>query len=126
MSFNMAEETAKIIHQKRLERLKCAYNSGVKIAFGTDIMVAIDGETRGEVAIDYITSFVEAGIPNDAILKIMTINAYELLGLKYKRGLLKPKHFADFIATDDNPLTNIDALRKVVFVMKNGKVEKGL
>lgn len=122
MAFNMDEQQATRIHLRRVDRLKRAYKAGVTIAFGTDIMVDVEGETRGTLAVDYITSFKEAEIPNADILKIMTINAYKLLGIENKRGLIKANNYADMIATIENPLENIDALRKVNFVMKNGKV----
>lgn len=122
MAFGNNEQRATEIHQRRVERLARAYKAGVCIAFGTDIMVDVDNETRGAVAVDYITSFKEAEIPDAEILKIMTINAYKLLGVEKKRGLIRAGNYADIIATKDNPLENIDALRKVSFVMKNGKL----
>ena len=97
---------------------------GVKIAFGSDIMTDIDNETRGTAALSYIDSYVEAGIPAAEILKIMTINAVQLLGIEKERGTIAPGMYCDLIATDDNPLENILALKQVSFVMKNGIVYK--
>jgi imidazolonepropionase-like amidohydrolase len=65
---------------------------------------------------------VEAGIPAPAILKAMTTTATRLLGVDSVRGTLKPGMFADLIATPDNPLSNIQTLKQVNFVMKNGVV----
>jgi imidazolonepropionase-like amidohydrolase len=87
-------------------------------------MVNIDDETRGTVALSYIDSFVEAGIPASDILKIMTINAAQLLGIEKVRGTIAQGMFCDLIATEDNPLENIMTLKKVSFVMKNGVVIK--
>jgi len=105
-------------------RLKRVYESGVKIAFGSDIMVDMYNESRGEVALSYIDSFVEAGIPAADILKIMTINAAKLLGIEKVRGTLAQGMYCDLIATEDNPFENIQTLKKVSFVMKNGSVYK--
>jgi imidazolonepropionase-like amidohydrolase len=74
----------------------------------------------------YIDSFVEAGIPADDILRIMTINAARLLGVEKSRGAIKVGMYADIIATPENPLDNINTLKKVSFVMKEGKVYKSI
>ena len=54
----------------------------------------------------------------------MTTNAAHLVGVDKQRGSIKPGMFADIIATPENPLDNIQTLKKVSFVMKNGKVVK--
>ena len=54
----------------------------------------------------------------------MTTNAARLVGIEKERGALKPGMFADIIATPENPLDNIQTLKKVSFVMKNGKIIK--
>ena len=123
-AFGSEEENAKAFHTKLIKRLKRVYEGGVKIAFGSDIMVDIANETRGTVALSYIDSFVEAGIPASDILKIMTINAAQLLGIEKVRGTIAQGMFCDLIATEDNPLENIMALKTVSFVMKNGVVYK--
>jgi imidazolonepropionase-like amidohydrolase len=123
-AFGSDEENAKAFHAKLIKRLKRVYEGGVKIAFGSDLMVNIDDETRGTVALSYIDSFVEAGIPASDILKIMTINAAQLLGIEKVRGTIAQGMFCDLIATEDNPLENIMTLKKVSFVMKNGVVIK--
>jgi len=123
-AFGSDEENAKAFHAKLIKRLKRVYEGGVKIAFGSDMMVNIDDETRGTVALSYIDSFVEAGIPASDILKIMTINAAQLLGIEKVRGTIAQGMFCDLIATEDNPLENIMILKKVSFVMKNGVVIK--
>lgn len=120
--FGWDEAGAKRIHAARVARLKRAYQAGVTIAFGTDIMVDIAGETRGTLAIGYIDSFVEAGIPAKTILQIMTTNAAHLLGVEKERGSIEAGLAADIIATPNNPLDDIQTLKRVNFVMKNGKV----
>jgi imidazolonepropionase-like amidohydrolase len=118
------ESAARRFHKKLVERLREAFNSGVKIAFGTDVMVEYQGEARGTLSIEYIDSFVEAGIPSAEILKIITTNAYQLLDMEKRRGLIQKGMIADLIATDVNPLEDINALKKVHFVMKNGVIYK--
>lgn len=115
-------EQAKMFHNVFLDRLKRAYKIGVTMAYGTDTFFEVDGQTRGTLAISYIDSFVEAAIPAKEILRIMTTNAARLLGVEKERGALKPGFYADIIATAGNPLDNIQTLRQVSFVMKNGQV----
>lgn len=122
--FGWDESNAKRIHAARVARLKRAYQAGVTIAFGTDIMVDMPGETRGTLAIGYINSFVEAGVPAGTILQIMTTNAARLLGVEKERGSIAPGMAADIIATRENPLDNIQTLKQVTFVMKNGRIHK--
>jgi len=78
--------------------------------------------TRGADAMRGIDPWVEAGVPAPAVLKAMTTNATRLLGVDAQRGTLKVGMFADLIATPENPLTNIQTLKQVSFVMKNGVV----
>jgi len=65
-----------------------------------------------------------AGIPQADILRAMTINGYKAADIIKERGPIKPGFYADLIAVTGDPLTDIDALRNVQFVMKNGMVFK--
>lgn len=115
---------AKQFHELFIDRLKRAYKIGVTMAYGTDIFIAVEGKTRGTLAISFIDSFVEAGVPAKDILRIMTTNAARLLGVDKQRGAIKAGQAADIIATTENPLDNIQTLKKVTFVMKDGKLFK--
>ena len=109
---------------RTVEGLKNAYANGVKLAFSTDADYFIPGMTRGEVVIDFLKTWKAAGIPAPAILKIMTANGYRVCDLYDKRGPIKAGLPADLIAVTANPLDDIDALRDVRFVMKDGTVFK--
>jgi imidazolonepropionase-like amidohydrolase len=109
-------------HKTWVDRLRRAYKLGVNMAFGTDVDVELPGETRGTLAIDYLSSWAEAGVPAADTLRAMTTNAAKLLGVEKERGSLKPGMAADIIATPENPLDNIQTLRKVSFVMKDGAI----
>jgi imidazolonepropionase-like amidohydrolase len=111
-------------HKIWVDRLRRAYKIGVNMAFGTDVDVALPGETRGTLAISYIDSWVEAGVPAADILRVMTVNAARLLGVDKERGFLKPGFSADIVAAPENPLDNIETLKKVSFVMKDGAIIK--
>ena len=63
--------------------------------------------------------------PMDAIRAATSLNA-EALRLGDSVGAIATGLQADLIAVEGNPLTDIDALRKVVFVMRAGKVYKNM
>jgi imidazolonepropionase-like amidohydrolase len=111
-------------HEVWVDRLRRAHAIGVNMAFGTDVDIALAGETRGTLTIDYISSWIEAGVSAADTLRAMTINAARLLGIDKDRGALKPGLAADIIATPENPLDNLNTLRKVSFVMKDGAIIK--
>ncbi len=101
------------------QNLQNAIKSGVKIAFGTDSPVIPHGENAKEFA-----ALVRRGMqPIDAI-RAATINAADLLKLQ-DRGQIKVGYHADIIGVIENPLTNIQTLENISFVMKDGEVFKG-
>ena len=63
---------------------------------------------------------MEAGVPATDTLRAMTVNVAGLLGVDKERGFLKPGMAADIIATPESPAENIQTLKKVSFVMKDG------
>ena len=109
-------------HATMVDRLRRAYRIGVTMAFGTDTMFDYRGETRGTLAMMQIDSWAEAGISAKDTLKAMVPNAVRLLGVDGDRGAIRAGQFADIIATPENPLDNIQTLKKVLFVMKDGAV----
>ena len=104
--------------------MKNAYANKVKMAFSTDADYYIPGMTRGQVVIDFLKSWKDAGIPDKEILKIMTVNGYLVSDIYDKRGPIAVGMPADLIAVRENPLEKIDALRDVSYVMKDGNFFK--
>lgn len=102
-----------------------AHQSGVTLAFGTDVVFSLPGETHGTLALGFIDSYVDAGIPAKAILESMTVNTARLLGVEGERGSIRPGLAADLVATPGNPLEDIQSLKRITFVMKDGKVIRG-
>jgi imidazolonepropionase-like amidohydrolase len=113
------------LHRQVVDRLRRAHRLGVTLVYGTDAIERVPGKTRGQIAITGIDPWVEAGVPAKDILRAMTINATRLMGIDDARGTLKPGMAADLIATPEDPLTNIQTLKNVTFVMKDGRVVKG-
>jgi len=116
----------KMVAQKALEigpqiqnTFAMAYKRGVKIAFGTDTGVSLHGDNSDEFIF-----MVEAGMrPAEAILSA-TITPAELLNIADQLGTLEAGKLADIIAVEGNPLNDIQAMRKIAFVMKDGEIFK--
>jgi len=101
------------------EALRKAYPRGVRIAFGTDAGVSKHGRNADEFEL-----MVKHGMtPMDAI-KAATVNAADLLGLSDQVGTLEPGKRADIIAVQGDPLADVTVLKRVRFVMKDGRVFK--
>jgi imidazolonepropionase-like amidohydrolase len=120
----MEADAAKRTHARYVARLKRAWAAGVDVVFGTDVMSDVKGRTRGEQAVEYIDSFREAGIDSAGVLRAMTVRAAELLGVAKERGAIRPGLAADLVATPTNPLRDLDGLKRVNFVMKNGEIQR--
>ena len=117
-------ENAKSIGNAIIDRLRRAYKIGVKMGFGSDIVIDLPHESRADMTWDYLAVWREAGVPPAEILKCMTTNDAELLRIEKERGAIAPGLAADIIAMPASPLDDIEALRKINFVMKNGKIVK--
>ncbi|MEE9179460.1 MAG: amidohydrolase family protein [Vicinamibacteria bacterium] len=105
-----------------LDRLKRAHRIGVEMAFGADILRETPGFTRGQLCLTPIDTWVDAGIPAKDILRAMTTNAARLLDVDDDRGAIRAGMAADLIETPANPLHDIQTLKRVAFVMKDGVV----
>jgi len=92
--------------------------SGLKIVFGTDALAGMHGHN----AEDLINRVREGGIaPMDALVSANSLAA-ESMNMTGQIGALAPGLEADIIALDGDPLKDITAVRRVVFVMKGGVV----
>jgi imidazolonepropionase-like amidohydrolase len=94
-----------------------AYQSGVRIAFGTDSGVSVHGENAHEFEL-----MVEGGMPPMEAIQSATLQAARLLKIEDTLGTLEAGKLADVVAVDGDPLRDISVMKKVVFVMKEGQV----
>jgi imidazolonepropionase-like amidohydrolase len=111
-----------VLAPKIIDRLRRAHRIGVRMAFGSDTVIDMPGRTRADLMFDYLAVWREAGVPPADILKAMTVNAAELLRVDKARGSLREGLSADLVAMPADPLSDIENLRKIDFVMKDGKV----
>ena len=114
-----------VLAPKIIDRLKRAYKVGVRLVFGSDVVVDMPGRTRADMMFDYLGVWRLAGIEPRDILRAMTVDAAALLRVDKVRGSVAAGLSADLIAMPANPLSDIENLRKIDFVMKDGKVVKG-
>jgi len=110
-------EKEKTIGKLQRGNFRKAYMAGALLAFGTDGGVYPHGDNAKQFA-----TMVEWGAKPIDAMRTATVNAAELLNLTGKAGVVKPGSFADVIATDADPRTDIQQLQRVRFVMKNGQV----
>ena len=119
--------------KQTVANLRDAWEKKVPLTFSTDFDYWNErmkddktGEwlTRGQMTIAFLDTWKAAKIPARDILYALTINGYKAADVIKERGPIKPGLFADLIAVSGDPLTDIDALREVQFVMKNGMVFK--
>lgn len=111
-------------YKRTVDGLRNAYDNGVKLTFSTDADYYVPGLSRGQVTINFLQTWKDAKIPAIDVLRALTVNGYAVCETSESRGPIKVGFKADIIAVSENPLDDIDALRNVHFVMKDGQVFK--
>jgi imidazolonepropionase-like amidohydrolase len=95
---------------------------GLKIVFGTDAVAGAHGRNAEE----FIDRVHDAGVePMAAMVSANSLGA-EAMGMADQIGSIAPGLQADIIAIAGDPLKDITAVRRVIFVMKGGVVYKNL
>jgi imidazolonepropionase-like amidohydrolase len=106
---------------RKLEMFRAALRTpGLKLIAGTDATAGAHGQNAREVIYRVQTGGQRA---MDAITSITSLAA-QAVGLTERIGAIAPGMDADVIAIDGDPLTDMTALRRVVFVMKGGMVQR--
>jgi imidazolonepropionase-like amidohydrolase len=97
---------------------KAVATPGLKLVMGSDAVAGAHGRNADE-----LVERVRQGRqkPMDAIISATSLAA-ESLGLEKTIGRLAPGYRADIIAVDGDPASDIRALTRVTFVMKDGKI----
>lgn len=94
-----------------------AVRAGVRIGFGTDAGVYPHGDNARQFAY-----MVRHGMTPLGAIRAATIDAAASLGRAQELGSIAPGKFADLVAIDGDPLADIEKLRRVAAVIKNGKL----
>jgi imidazolonepropionase-like amidohydrolase len=102
------------IQRKGFEK---AVRAGVRIGFGTDAGIYPHGDNARQFAY-----MVRHGMTALGAIRAATIDAAASLGRAQELGSIAPGKFADLIAVDGDPLADIEGLRHVAAVIKNGKL----
>ena len=99
---------------------EAVHTPGLVIVFGTDAVAGAFGHQADE----FIDRVKRAGMTPMQALESANYFAAESMRLENQIGSIAPGLDADIIAVDGDPLTDIAAVRKVVFVMKDGVIYK--
>jgi imidazolonepropionase-like amidohydrolase len=97
-----------------------ALHAGVKMAFGTDV----GGIKWSEPIAQEFSREVEFGMTPMQAIQSATSRAADLLGKRGEIGVVAPGAYADLIAVAGDPLADVNILKSVRFVMKDGVVFK--
>jgi imidazolonepropionase-like amidohydrolase len=101
---------------------KAVATPGLKLVLGTDAVAGAHGRNADEL----IARIREGGQkPMDAIISATSLAA-KSLNLETSIGTLAPGFEADLIAVEGDPVRDITALTRAVFVMKGGRVYKNV
>ncbi len=102
--------------EQNFETAKRAFRAGVPFAMGSDAVYSMFGQNTRELG-----WFVKLGMTPEQALKTATVGAADLLGMKQDIGRIAKGYFADLVAVEGDPLSDIDvAINKVRRVMKEG------
>ena len=111
-------EKERIVGKKQRENFKMAFESGAKMAFGTDAGIYPHGKNARQ-----FKYMVQWGMTPIEAIQASTINTAELFGLN-NIGEIKESFDADIVAVMGNPLDDITLLENIDFVMKEGQIIK--
>jgi len=110
----------KMIGRQQRETFRAAHAAGVKMLFGTDAGVYPHGQNARQFA-----KMVEWGMTPIEAIRAATSSAAEALDRTADVGAIAPGRYADLIAVDGDPLSDVRALESVAVVVKGGQIIKG-
>ncbi len=105
--------------KKKRRSFELALKSGVTICMGGDAGVFAHGDNAREMEM-----MVNYGMKPLAVLQSATSVNADVFHISVEVGRIKPGMLADLIAVEGNPAEDISTMKKVTFVMKEGKIYK--
>jgi len=96
------------------------YAAGVKLIFGTDMPFFMGNFWHS--VMNEVRALKLASVSNSDILKMATINAAEAIGVADRMGTIEEGKLADLVLINGNPLQDIETLRDVEMVFKEGRI----
>ena len=106
--------------QKRAARTQWALKNDFNLVFGSDSYIDSD-QSRGHSAIEALISLEEEGLSPFQALQSAGVNAAKMLG-EINLGEINPDKTADLVAVEGDPLKTLQDLKKIRFVIKQGKI----
>ena len=106
--------------QNGLIATAAAAQAGVLMIAGTDQNPNLDEPGYAPLVDEMVTLHTEAGVSRQAVLLAATVNAARLLGLDGEVGSVEEGKLANLLIVEANPLQDLNHLRRVVQVYKNG------
>lgn len=100
--------------------LQMARTLGIRVAAGSD---ASRAKEQGKNALE-LAGLVRRGFTPIEAIRAATTNAAELMSWQDRVGAIEPGKYADLIAVDGDPLTDITTLQNVKVVIKGGETVK--
>ncbi|OKI63389.1 amidohydrolase family protein [Micromonospora sp. CB01531] len=106
---------------QHIESYQLALDAGVEIMLGSDMppFQQTEGTTATVLELEHMVTY---GLTPLAALRAATIVPARWLGAGDDIGTVEPGKYADLIAMDDDPTTDISALRSLRWVMKGGGI----
>lgn len=111
---------ATAIFEERMGLMKIMYQAGVKMLAGTDAGVPKVDFDQLPFSIKLLAD--EIGLTNYDAIKAGTSEAARALGVDNEVGTVEKGKLADIIIVNGNPLEDLEALKKIVMIIKDGDI----
>lgn len=113
-----------IVYKGIVHAAQAALEAGIPVGLGTDS--ACPYVTHYDMWREVVYFERIVGAPRKLALHTATLGNARILGLGDETGSIEVGKAADLIVLDENPLENLEALRRIKMVMARGKLVSGL